>query len=122
MSDLNRPHENRLKGKFKGLLHRLMGANRPRDERAGGSRLAFMTPIPTDSILTRYRSTFTRAPQVTGEGTSLVCLQCANNSSAHIPCLRESQNVMQGAHNIIMRDSTFYVAKNVCPETTALMV
>jgi hypothetical protein len=62
---------------------------------------------------------FTRAPQVTGEGTSLVCLQCANNSPAHI---RESQNVMQGAHNFIMRDSTFYVAKNVCPEAKALMV
>jgi hypothetical protein len=122
MSDLNRPHENRLKGKFKGLFGRLMGADRPPNERSGSSRLAFMTPIPTDSILTRYRSTFTRAPQATGEETSLVCLQCANNSPAHIPCLRESQNVMQGAHNFIMRDSTFYVAQNVCPETTALMV
>jgi hypothetical protein len=122
MTDLNHPHESRLKGKFKGLLDRLMGANRPRDERRGGSRLAFMTPIRTGNILTRYRSVFTRAPQVTGEGTSLVCLQCGNDSSAHIPCLRESQNVMQGAHNFIMRDSTFYVAKNVCPVITTSMV
>ena len=38
MSDLNLPRENRLKGKFKGLLNRLMGPDRSHDERPGGSR------------------------------------------------------------------------------------
>ena len=46
----------------------------------------------------------------------------STNSSAHILCLQESQNVMQGAHNFTMRDSTFYVAQNVCPVITALMI
>jgi hypothetical protein len=78
MSALNRPRENRLKGKFKGLFDRLMGANHPNDERPGSSRLEFMIPSCADGILTRSRSMFTRAPEVTGEGTSLVCLQCAN--------------------------------------------
>jgi hypothetical protein len=30
------------------------------------------------------------------------------------------QNVMQGAHNFVLRDSTFYVARNVRPMITAL--
>ena len=102
MSDLNRPRENRLRGKFKGFLDYIMGADRPNDERPGDSR-------------------FGGAPQLTGEGTSLVCLQCAN-SLAHILCFQEPQNVMQGAHSFIMRDSTFYVAQNVCIVTTALML
>ena len=34
---------------------------------------------------------------------------------------QESQNVMQGAHGFVMRDSRIYVAQNVCPVTTALM-
>ena len=29
---------------------------------------------------------------------------------------------MQGAKNFVMKDSTFYVARKVCPVTTALMV
>ena len=45
MSDANRPRENRLKGKFKGLLDRLVGADRLRIEhqRPSGSRLEFLT-------------------------------------------------------------------------------
>ena len=51
-----------------------MSANHPHDERqAGGSRLEFLTPMPTDCILMRSRSMFTKAPEVTGKGTSLVC-------------------------------------------------
>ena len=73
MSDLNRPHESRLKGKFKGLLGRLMGADRQHNERPSGLRLEFMIPTPIDSILTRYRSVLARAPEVMGERTSLVC-------------------------------------------------
>jgi len=71
MSDPNRPRENRLKSKFKGLLDRLMGADHLRIERPrpSGSRLEFMTPTHSDSMLTRFRSTFTG---VLGEGTSLV--------------------------------------------------
>jgi hypothetical protein len=30
------------------------------------------------------------------------------------------QNVMHGAHNFVMRDTTFYVARNVSPMVTAL--
>ena len=37
MSDLNLPRENRLKGKFKGLLDRFMGEDRSHDERRSGS-------------------------------------------------------------------------------------
>ena len=70
MSDPNHSRQSRLKGKFKGLLDRLTGADNPRNERPSGSRLEFMTPILADSILT---STFTRALGVTGEGSSLVC-------------------------------------------------
>ena len=55
MSDLDRPRENRLKGKFKGLLDYFMYADGPNDEPPGGSR-------------------FTGTPQFTGEGTPLVCL------------------------------------------------
>ncbi|KIK00408.1 hypothetical protein K443DRAFT_31587, partial [Laccaria amethystina LaAM-08-1] len=66
------PRENCLKRKFKGLLDRLMGADDQLDERPGGSRLEFMKPMPANSILTRFRPMFTRAPQATGEGTSLV--------------------------------------------------
>lgn len=77
MSDSSRPRENRLKGKFKGLLDRLVGADRLRNERPSGSRSTLVT----------------RALEVRGEGTSL--------------------NVMQGARNINMRDSTLYVAQNV---------
>ena len=64
MSDPNRPRENHLKGKFKGLLDYFMGADHPNDE----------------------RSRFTGTPQLTGEGTPLVCLQCAN-SLALILCI-----------------------------------
>ena len=85
MSDLNRPRENRLKGKFKGLLDHIIGANRSHDERSGGSRLDSITPMPRDSILTRSRSTFTRAPRVIGEGTSLVCLHCVNKFIGSCP-------------------------------------
>ena len=44
------------------------------------------------------------------------------NPSAHILYLRESQNVMQGVHNFIMKDSILYVAQNVCSLITALSV
>ena len=120
MSDLNRPDENRLKAKFKGVLDHFMGTDRLHDEHTGSSRLGFITPTPVDSVLTTSRLTFTRAPQITGEGTSLVCLQCANKFIGSFLCLSESQSVMQGANNFIMRDSAFYVAQNVCP--AALMV
>jgi hypothetical protein len=43
-------------------------------------RLEFTNTTPADNLLTRSRPMFTRAPQVTGEGTSLVCLQCAKKS------------------------------------------
>lgn len=33
-----------------------------------------------------------------------------------------NQNVMQGAHNFVMTDTTLYVAQNVCTVTMALMV
>ena len=60
--------------------------------------------------------------QATGGGTSPVCVYNAQiDSLAHVVCLRESQNVMQGAHNFIMRDTTLYVAQNVCTVTTAVM-
>ena len=74
MSDPNRLHGNRLKGKFEGLLDRLMGADRQQNERPrpSGSRLEFMTPTLADSILTRFRSTFTST--LAGGGTSLVRL------------------------------------------------
>jgi hypothetical protein len=77
MSDPNRPRENRLKDKFKGLLDRLMGADRLRSERPrpSSSRLEFMTLTPADNILTTFRSTFTRGLEVTaGGGMSLVCV------------------------------------------------
>ena len=32
------------------------------------------------------------------------------------------KHVMEGAHNVVMRDSTLYVAQNVCLFITALMV
>ena len=83
MSDLNRPREKGFKGKCKGLLNRLI-ADRPNVERTGGSGLEFIT-MPADSNLTRSRSTFTRAPQVIGEGTSLVCLQCVNKFISSYP-------------------------------------
>ena len=83
MSDLTPPREKGLKGKFKGLLNRLI-ADRPNDERPGGSGLEFIT-MPADSNLTRSRSMFTRAPQAIGEGTSLVCLQCVNKSIGSCP-------------------------------------
>ena len=70
MSDPDHSRQSRLKGKFKGLLDRLMGADSPRNERPSGSRLEFMTPIPAETILT---SMFTRVVGVTGEGASLVC-------------------------------------------------
>jgi hypothetical protein len=73
MSDHNR--DNRLKGKFEGLPDHLMGENHPHDERPDVSRLESMTPAPADGILTRSRLMFARAPEATGEGTSLVCLQ-----------------------------------------------
>ena len=42
-------------------------------------------PTPADSILTRSRSMITTASEVTGEGTSLVCIYNAKiNSLAHI--------------------------------------
>ena len=89
MSDPNRPRENRLKGKFKGLLDRLMGADPQRNERPrpGGLRLEFMTPTLADSILTRFRSTFTRALEVTRGGTSVVRVYNAQiDPLAHVLC------------------------------------
>ena len=76
MSDPNRPRENRLTGKFKGLLNRLMGADRLRAERPrpSGSRLEFMASMLADSMLTRSRSPYMRGLDVTGGGMSLVCL------------------------------------------------
>ena len=123
MSDHNRPRENRLKREFKEMpANGLRGANHPHDERPGGSRLEFMTPTPADGVRKRSRLMFTRAPKVMGEDTSPVCLQCTNKLNGSFLCLRESQNVMQGAHNFVLRDSAFYVAQNVCPVITALMV
>jgi len=76
---------NRLKGKFKRLLDQL--ADRLRNERLSSSRLEFMTPTLEDSILTRSRPTMTRALEVMGEGTSLVCVYDAQiTSSAHVLC------------------------------------
>jgi len=49
-----------------------------------------------------------------------MCLQYTTNFSGSHPLLRAPQHVMQGARNIVMRDSTFYVAQNVCPVITAL--
>ncbi|EDR01203.1 uncharacterized protein LACBIDRAFT_333432 [Laccaria bicolor S238N-H82] len=73
MSNFNLPREKRLKGKFKALLDRFTGADRLHDEHPSGSR-----------------STFTRAPEVTGErSTSL------------------------GVRNVVMRDSNFYVAQKI---------
>ncbi|KIK01705.1 hypothetical protein K443DRAFT_6753 [Laccaria amethystina LaAM-08-1] len=71
MSDPNPSSKSCLKGKFKGFLDQLMGANSPLNECPSGSRVL----------------------GVTGEGTSL--------------------NILQGAHNFVMRDTTFYVAQNI---------
>ena len=80
-----------------------------------------MTPTLADSILTGFRSTSMREPEVAGEG-SLVCIyKTSLNSSSDFLFLWKTQNVMQGAH-IYMRDSTLYVAQNVCPVIIALMV
>ncbi|EDR00189.1 uncharacterized protein LACBIDRAFT_314771 [Laccaria bicolor S238N-H82] len=68
MSDSSCPRENHLKGKFKGMLDQLMGADRPCPT---ASRLEFMTPTLTDSILMRFRSIM-RVPGVMGGGMSLV--------------------------------------------------
>ena len=83
MSDLTRPSEKGLKGKFKGLLNRLI-ADHPNDECPGSSGLEFIT-MPTDSNLTRSRSMFARVPQVIGEGISLVCLHCVNKFIGSYP-------------------------------------
>ena len=74
MSEPNRFRENHLRRKFKGVLDRLMGADGLHIERPrpSGSRLEFTSLTLTDSILTRFRSTFTRGLEVTGGGTSLV--------------------------------------------------
>ena len=57
------------------------------------------------------------------ESVPLWCVDnVQTNSSAHFVCFRDAQNVMQGARNIVMRDSTFYVAQNVCSVIPALMV
>jgi len=87
MPDSNSPHENHLKGRFRGLLDWLMSTDRPPNEHPhpSSSRLEFMTPTLADSILTRYRSTFMRGPEVTGGGMSLVCVYNVQiNSLAHI--------------------------------------
>jgi hypothetical protein len=87
MSDSNRPRKNRLKGKFKGLLDRLAGAGRLHNEPLSGSKSEFKAPTLEDSILTRSRPTFTRALEVMGEGTYLVCVYNARITfSAHILC------------------------------------
>jgi hypothetical protein len=84
MSDFNHPCENRLKGKFKGLLDRFMGADCSHDEHPGNSRSEFLTPTCAD-ILTGSRLMFTRGPEVTGEDTSLVCLKCPNKFIGSYP-------------------------------------
>ena len=89
MFDPNRGRENRLKGKFKGLLDPLTGVDRLRNEhpRPTGSRWEFMTPTLVDSILTRFRSTFTRALEVTRGGTSVVRVYNAQiDPLAHVLC------------------------------------
>ena len=108
--------KNRLKGKFKGVL------DHPHHERPEGSRLDFMNPIPPNSMLTRFRPMFTRAPQVMGGGMSLACLPCTNKFIGSYPLSSGAQNVMQGADSLNMRDSTLYAAQNVCPMATVLMV
>ena len=86
MSDHNRPRENRLKREFEETLaNGLIDTNHPHDEPPGDSRLEFMTPTPADDMRKRSRLMFTRAPKVTGEGTSLVCLQCTNNVNGSFP-------------------------------------
>ena len=119
MSDLDCPRKKGFKGKFKGLLSRLI-ADHPHDECPGGSGLEFIT-MPADDNLTRSRSIFTRVPQVMGEETSLVCLQCVNKFIGSYPL---SSGILEcnAAHNFTMRDPTFYVAQNVCPVITALMI
>ena len=77
----------------------------------------------SDNVLMRFRSTSIRGLEVTGGGTALVCVYNAQiKYLAHILCLRECQNVLPGAHNFVIRDTTLYVAQNVCIATIVLMV
>jgi hypothetical protein len=52
----------------------------------------------------------------------MLTINVQTNSLAHFLYLRESQNVMQGAHNFVMREPRFYEAQKVCSVITALMV
>ena len=54
---------------------------------------------------------------------SLVCIYNTYlHSLALILCFWDPKRVMEGACNVVMRDSTLYVAQNVCLFITALMV
>ena len=43
-----------------------------------------------------------------------MCLQYILTLFGSHPLLLVPKHVMQGAHNVVIRDATFYVAQNVC--------
>ena len=51
-----------------------------------------------------------------------MCLQYILTFFGSHPFLLRLKRVMEGARNVVMRDSTLYVAHNVCLFITALMV
>ena len=51
-----------------------------------------------------------------------MCLQSILTFFGSHPFLLTSKHVMQGAHNVVIRDSTLYVAQNVCLFITVSMI
>ena len=116
MSDPGRPLGSRLKGKFKALYNRLSKSRRPFNENLPtGSRLGF-TSASVHLMPTFLQGVLRlRKAQLWYMSTLWVNKFFCSYFMGH-------QNVLQGAHNFIIRGSNFYIAQNVCSAMIVVII
>ena len=109
MSDPGRPFGSRLKGKFKALYNRLSESRRPFNENLStGLRLGF-TSASVHLMLMRSLQGVLRLQKAQLWYISTLCV-----NKFFCSYFMGHQNVLQGAHNLIIKGSNFYTAQNVC--------
>ena len=117
MSDPGRPLGSRLKGKFKALYNRLSKSRRPFNENLPtGLRLGFIS-ASVRLMLTRFLQGVLSLRKAQRRYMSMLWV-----NKFFCLYLMGYQNVLQGAHNFIIRGSNFYIAQNVCSAMIVVII
>ena len=117
MSDPGRPFGSRLKGKFKALYNRMSEPRRPFNENLSTGLWLGFTSACVRLMLTRFLQGVLRLQKAQLWYISTIWV-----NKFFCSYFMGHQNVLQGAHNFVIKGSNFYTAQNVCSVIMVVMI